>query len=220
MSSCSSRPATQRGRPRAAIDDRLHNEVHGDNVAVFGFFEAEDAATRGRPAAARGGVGAAPRPRLLRGPLNPSLNESAGLLVDGFDTDPMLMMPHNPPEYAGYIESAGYRKVKDLYAWLYDLGRDLEPAIVKLARAPPGEASIVVRPLELSEFEREIERLREIYCGAWAHNWGFVPPTAGGIPPARDASSARSSIRDAPCAPRSTAGRSRAPSPFPISTRR
>ena len=53
---------------------------------------------------------------LLRGPLNPSLNESAGLLVDGFDTDPMLMMPHNPPEYADYLETAGYRKVKDLYA--------------------------------------------------------------------------------------------------------
>ncbi len=87
------------------------------------------------------------------------------------------MMPHNPPEYAEYLEAAGYRKVKDLYAWLYDLGRDLEPAIVKLAARLQTKHRIVVRPLELREFEREIERLRELYCGAWARNWGFVPPT-------------------------------------------
>jgi hypothetical protein len=161
-----------------AIDDRLHNDVHGDNVAAFGFFEAQDPAASGALlqhvetwAQNRGRA-------LLRGPLNPSLNESAGLLIDGFDTDPMLMMPHNPPEYADYLETAGYRKVKDLYAWLYDVGGDLEPAIVTLAARLQKRCRIVVRPLELREFEREIERLRELYCGAWARNWGFVPPTA------------------------------------------
>jgi len=100
----------------AAFDDRLHNETHGDNIASFGFFEAEDADT------ARALLGAveawaAQRGRTgVRGPLNPSLNEEAGLLVDGFDTDPMLLMPHNPPEYAAFVEAAGYTKVKDLYA--------------------------------------------------------------------------------------------------------
>ena len=161
-----------------AIDDRLHNEVHGDNVAAFGFFEAEDSTAAG---ALLQHVESWARNRgrtLLRGPLNPSLNESAGLLVDGFDSDPMLMMPHNPPEYAEYLETAGYRKVKDLYAWLYDLGREIEPAIVTLAARLQEKHRIVVRPLKLREFEREIERLREIYCGAWARNWGFVPPTA------------------------------------------
>jgi hypothetical protein len=160
-----------------AIDDRLHNEVHGDNIAAFGFFEAED-----------GGAAQALLQRVeswalargrghVRGPLNPSLNESAGLLVAGFDTDPMLMMPHNPPEYADYLETTGYRKVKDLYAWLYDLDRDIEPAVVKLAARLQEKHRLVVRPLEIREFDREIERLREIYCGAWMHNWGFVPPT-------------------------------------------
>src|SRR5262245_61563593 len=111
----------------AAIDDRLHNERHRDNVAMFGFFEAEDSAatdaltrtieawarTRGRSS--------------MRGPINPSLNESAGLLIDGFDSDPMLMMPHNPPEYAAFLESVGYRKVKDLFAWLYDVAGEPPP---------------------------------------------------------------------------------------------
>jgi hypothetical protein len=161
-----------------AIDDHLHNQTHGDNVAAFGFFEAADSAAA---SALLQQVETWARHRgraLLRGPLNPSLNESAGLLVDGFGTDPMLMMPHNPPEYAEYLETAGYRKVKDLYAWLYDLGRDLEPAIVKGAARLQQRRRIVVRQLELREFEREIERVRELYCGAWAHNWGFVPPTA------------------------------------------
>ena len=160
-----------------AIDDRLHNEAHDDNTAAFGFFEAESPeAARALLQHVEGWALGRGRAR-VRGPLNPSLNESAGLLVDGFDTDPMLMMPHNPPEYAGYIESAGYRKVKDLYAWLYDVDRDIDPVIARLAARVQDKHHIVVRPLELREFEREIERLRVIYCGAWAHNWGFVPPT-------------------------------------------
>jgi hypothetical protein len=162
----------------AAIDDRLHNEAHGDNLAAFGFFEAEDPAVA-RALLQRVESWALGRGRAhVRGPLNPSLNESAGLLIDGFDTDPMLMMPHNPPEYADYIEAAGYRKVKDLYAWLYDLRRDIDPAFAKLARRMQERHRVVVRPIELGEFEREIESLRALYCGAWARNWGFVAPTA------------------------------------------
>ena len=162
----------------AAIDDRLHNERHGDNVAMFGFFEADDAATtqalmetveawakrRGRAA--------------MRGPINPSLNESAGLLVDGFDSDPMLMMPHNPREYAAFLESAGYRKVKDLFAWIYDISGEPPPVIARLAARLRGRGGIVTRPLDLSEFTGEVERLRAIYCEAWDQNWGFVAPTA------------------------------------------
>jgi hypothetical protein len=162
----------------AAIDDRSHQEAHGDNTAAFGFFEAADA-----PAAQalleRVEAWARKRGRAhLRGPLNPSLNESAGLLIDGFDTDPMLMMPHNPPDYARFIETAGYRKVKDLYAWLYDLHQEIEPAFEKLAARVRDRYRVVVRPLDVREFEREIERLRVLYCGAWARNWGFVPPSA------------------------------------------
>ena len=162
----------------AGIDDRLHNETHHDDVAMFGFFEAEDAeATRALLNAVEVWAKARGRTR-VRGPINPSLNESAGLLIDGFDTDPMLLMPHNPPEYAEYIESAGYRKVKDLFAWLYDVDRDPPAAIAKLAERIRGRHGIVVRPLKLAEFTREVERLRVIYCGAWERNWGFVAPTA------------------------------------------
>jgi hypothetical protein len=161
----------------AAIDDRLHHETHRDGVAMFGFFEAADADAAAalleaveRWATARGRAA-------VRGPLNPSLNESAGLLVDGFDTDPVLLMPHNPPEYAAYLEAAGYRKVKDLFAWIYDLDREVPPFFDRVAAKVCEANRLVVRPLRLSEFTREVERLRRIYCGAWERNWGFVPPT-------------------------------------------
>jgi hypothetical protein len=159
------------------FDDRLHNDVHQDNLASFGFFEAaDDDAARALFAAAEEWGRAHGRAR-MRGPLNPSLNESAGLLVDGFDTDSMLMMPHNPPEYARYIEAAGYRKAKDLFALIYDLERPLDPRHVTLAERLRDKLQLTFRPLSMAEFSREVERLRVIYCGAWENNWGFVPPT-------------------------------------------
>jgi hypothetical protein len=162
----------------AAIDDRLHNETYpGDNLAMFGFFEAADGAAAQALLSAVESWALARGRLAVRGPLNPSLNESAGLLIDGFDTDSMLLMPHNPPEYAAFIESAGYRKVKDLYAWLYDLSREVDPQLVRLAERVSARYNITMRPLELKEFQREVEWLREVYCGAWQDNWGFVKPT-------------------------------------------
>ena len=162
----------------AAIDDRLHQETHGDNVAMFGFFEAEDAGVaRALLTAVEAWATARGRAR-VRGPISPSLNEMCGLLVEGFDTDPMLLMPHNPPEYGAQIESAGYAKVKDLFAWIQDLRQPVPPALARAARRLRDRHGVTIRPLDLGEFTREVERLRAIYCTAWERNWGFVPPTA------------------------------------------
>ncbi len=161
----------------AAFDDELHNQMHGDSVASFGFFEAEDAETTIALASAAEAWGRARGRTNMRGPLNPSLNDQAGLLIDGFDTDPMVMMPHNPPAYARYVEAAGYRKIKDLYAWLYDMVKPVPEVVAHLANRARSRYGITVRRLELKEFSREIDRIREIYCGAWEKNWGFVPPT-------------------------------------------
>lgn len=186
-----------------AIDDRLHNETHKDNVAMFGFFEAADGiAARALLAAAESWAAARGRVA-VRGPINPSLNDNAGLLVDGFDSDPMVLMPHNPREYAGFIEAAGYRKSKDLYAWLYDLNGAVPEIVVRLAQRQRERHGIVVRPLNLSEFAREAERLRQLYCAAWERNWGFVPPTEAEF--ARIASEMKP-IFDARCAVCAEAG--------------
>ena len=162
----------------AAIDDRLHQETHRDNVAMFGFFEAADGdAARALLAAVEAWAKARGRAS-VRGPISPSLNEMCGILVDGFDTDPMLLMPHNPPEYGPQIEAAGYAKVKDLFAWIHDLRLPVPAAFIRGARRLRDKHGITIRPLNLGEFTREVERLRAIYCSAWERNWGFVAPTA------------------------------------------
>ncbi len=162
----------------AAIDDRLHHETHRDNVALFGFFEAADAdaahallGAAERWARARGRIA-------LRGPISPSLNEMAGLLVAGFDTDPMLLMPRNPPAYAQYIESAGYGKAKDLFAWLYSLGPEAPDFFRRLAAFVRDRVGATVRMVDVKAFERDAEALRRLYVDAWRDNWGFVAPTA------------------------------------------
>jgi hypothetical protein len=145
---------------------------------MFGFYEAADEAASAALLHAVEQWAAARGRALVRGPLNPSLNESAGLLIDGFDTDPMLLMPHNPPEYPRFVEAAGYRKIKDLFAWLYDMAQPPPAVAERLAARVQERTGIRVRPLNVAEFTHEIEWLREVYCGAWQENWGFVPPTA------------------------------------------
>jgi len=160
----------------AAIDDRNHAARYHDNLAAFGFFEANSEPVARRLfdvaeewARARGRTA-------IRGPLNPSLNESAGLLVDGFDDAPLLLMPYNPPEYADYLASAGYEKIKDLYAWIYDLGPH-NARVAELAERVKRRHKVVVRPIEVRHMEQEIQNFMDIYAQAWQHNWGFVAPT-------------------------------------------
>jgi hypothetical protein len=160
----------------AGIVDHAHEAAHHDNIAAFGFFEADD-----EPAARAllESVEAWARDRgrrAVRGPLNPSLNDTAGLLVDGFDSAPMLLMPYNPPEYAGFLTGAGYDKVKDLYAWLYTLG-SYSDRIIDIAERVRKRYGVVMRSLDRSRMDEEIRSFMDIYASAWKQNWGFVAPT-------------------------------------------
>ncbi len=161
----------------AAIDDRLHNERHGERTTWFGFFEAADAEAAGALLEQVETFARQQGSACLRGPANPSLNESAGLLIDGFDADPYVLMPHNPPSYAAYVEGAGYAKAKDLYAWDIDLTSPVPDRIARLAERVRKRHALSVRVADLRNFEREVDLLGDIYRSAWDGNWGFVPPT-------------------------------------------
>jgi GNAT superfamily N-acetyltransferase len=165
----------------AAISNRLHNETHQDRVGFFGFFECID-----DQAVADALLDAAAdwcRTRghdLLRGPASFSTNDECGLLVEGFDSPPTIMMPHNPPYYVRLIERSGFTKAKDL--WVYQGGREdyYVPVPERLARGTElirQRQGIVLRPLNLRDFQREVERIKEVYNSAWQKNWGFVPMT-------------------------------------------
>jgi hypothetical protein len=110
------------------------------------------------------------------GPFNLSVNEEVGLLVDGFDTPPMVMMGHDPAYTGKRVEEQGYGKAKDVYAYLCDPTADLPAVVVRRVRRglPDG---VTLRELDMSRYDQEVVSLTEILNDAWAGNWGFVPTT-------------------------------------------
>jgi GNAT superfamily N-acetyltransferase len=161
----------------AAIDDRSHNERHGDNLAAFGHFEAETEAAAGALLSAAEEWARRRGRARMRGPVNSSLNETAGLLVDAFDLAPMVMMPYNPATYAGFIERAGYVKVKDLLAWIFDLPFDTPTRFTRVMSKLRGMRELTMRSVRMSAFQQEIDQFVGVYSQAWSENWGFVRPT-------------------------------------------
>ena len=162
----------------AAIDDRLHQETHHDNVAMFGFFEADDGEV-GRGAAG-GGRDAGRRRAAARG-------ARTDQPVDERDVRPAHRRLRHRPDAADAAQPAGVRRADRVGRLRQGQGSrspgctccsaSCRRSIVRAARRLRDKHRITVRPLNLGEFAREIERLREIYCGAWERNWGFVPPT-------------------------------------------
>lgn len=108
------------------------------------------------------------------GPFNLSTNEEVGVLVDGFETPPMLLMGHDQPYVGARLEEQGYRKEKDLLAYLYDTATDLPPGPRRMIDRPLPEG-LVIRPLDLSRYKQEVQTVSELFNDAWAENWGFVP---------------------------------------------
>ncbi|MGH9824753.1 MAG: N-acetyltransferase, partial [Blastocatellia bacterium] len=160
-----------------AIFNRAHNEFHEEKAGHFGFFEVEndfEAASALVEAAAAWlrGRGA----ECIRGPFNPSTNYECGLLVDGFDSSPRVMMTYNPDYYAGFLERCGLAKAMDLYA--YDISHGsfvLSEKLKRVAERTRLKEGITVRTVNLKDFDREVQLLREVYNDAWSRNWGFVP---------------------------------------------
>jgi GNAT superfamily N-acetyltransferase len=158
----------------AAIDDDNHNTVHGENLLHFGFFEAENE----RVAAALFAA-VEERARFLgreavRGPANPSLNEGAGFQLDAYDRMPYVLTPYNLPEYPGYAEASGYRKVKDLYHWRFGREDPLGERIGRLAKRVRERYEPTVRQVDMGRYREELGVVIGLFNEAWEENWGFV----------------------------------------------
>jgi hypothetical protein len=109
------------------------------------------------------------------GPFNLSINEEVGLLVDGFDTPPMLLMPHDPPYTAARIEALGYAKVKDMYAYVSPIPKFPDAVEARLKRDPP--RGFALRQIRMNRFNEEVNALVDIWNEGWAQNWGAAPIT-------------------------------------------
>lgn len=114
------------------------------------------------------------------GPFNLSINQECGLLVDGFDTPPMMLMPHDPPHLGGHLERAAYNKAKDLQAYICDSAGNLPPEVNAMLARGGGER-LRLRPIDMGRYGEEISLLADIFNDAWQRNWGFVPFTEAEI---------------------------------------
>jgi hypothetical protein len=164
------------GRISAQID-RLAPPVAGDKVGHFGMIAAEDDAAVIAALFATAETWLRERGcARVRGPFNLSINEETGLLVDGFDTPPMLMMGHDRAYLGPRIEALGYARAKDLLAYLYDARTPLPPAVRKRLDGV-AQSQLSVRPMDMRRYREEITTITSIFNDAWANNWGFVPLT-------------------------------------------
>jgi GNAT superfamily N-acetyltransferase len=164
-----------------AIANRLHNETHHDRVGFFGFFECvDDQAVADALFAAAAEWLRSHGFDTVRGPASFSVNDECGLLVDGFDTPPTLMMPHNPRYYLALLERAGFAKANDLLVYQGGAMDRYVPVPERLARGTElirQRQGITLRPLDMKRFAEDVNRIKEIYNLAWQKNWGFVPMT-------------------------------------------
>ncbi len=113
---------------------------------------------------------------VMRGPTNFTTNDVLGLLVEGFEEDPAILMPYNPPYYADQFEAFGLSKVKDLFAFEVTAD-DYKGELEALARKVLQRGRVKVRPVDLKRWHEELAFVRHCYNEAWADNWGFVPWT-------------------------------------------
>ncbi len=163
----------------AGIIDHHHNQAANDPAAFFGFFESvNDCAVSKRLfETVRGWAREAGLARVM-GPMNPTTNDECGLLVDGFDSPPVLMMTYNPRYYVELVEAEGFRKAKDLLAFYMDLAKipmdRLERIAAKIRQRDP---NLTFRPVRRKTLQQDLVKLKEVYNAAWEANWGFVPMT-------------------------------------------
>jgi len=167
----------------AAILNHRHNEFHGENVAHFGVFElindAEAAAALLQAAcdwAKERGVDK------IIGPMNLSTNDECGMLLEGYDSPPVILIPYNRPYYHDFMAANGFTKAMDLLSWEVPLeplvkGNTMPEKVVRVVNALRDRERLTLRPLNLKDLDGEIERLKTVYNSAWEKNWGFVPLT-------------------------------------------
>jgi len=163
----------------SAQHDRLHLERHQDATGHFGFFESED-----DPEVVAALLGAAEawlRQRglvRLTGPFSVSINDESGLLVDGFDTPPNMMMGHHRRYYGPRLEEQGLVPLKDLLSYDFDLQAPWPPGARRMLDRLRRVSGLTVRSIDMKRLDEELELLRDIFNDAWAENWGFVPFTS------------------------------------------
>ncbi|MEA3335807.1 MAG: N-acetyltransferase [Chloroflexota bacterium] len=168
----------------AAIYNPNHMETHNDRTGFFGLFEvvndyeiAEallDAASdwlRQKDCNA------------IRGPITFTMNDVVGMLVDGFDDSPRILMPYNMPYYPEFVEAYGFEREMDLLAYKFDLVEEFSsvekfpPKLLRVVEKLKAKSNMTLRTADMDDLDNEVLLLKDIYNQAWELNWGAVPIT-------------------------------------------
>lgn len=165
------------GRVSAQLDHAF-NEFHESRWGMFGFFELED-----DPEVAGALLDVAEDwlrrrgcDRML-GPMDFSMNEESGVLIEGHELEPLVRQPWQPAYYQRLCEGAGLDKAMDLYSWFLEISdrKDILPILFELDERAKSEHGVKIRRMSRRHLRQEMDRFAEIYNAAWAENWGFVP---------------------------------------------
>ena len=166
------------GRISAQIDHN-HLKIYNDATGFFGFFETIDdqAVTDALFKTAADWLREKGMRRCV-GPFSFNVNDESGLLIDGFNCPPRMLMGHTQPYYQTLVETAGFTKVVDMRAYLTPMDTGLPFKQIKwLKRALDRNASLAVRPMDMSRYKEEMAAIVKIFRAAWVDNWGSIPMT-------------------------------------------
>jgi hypothetical protein len=164
------------GRVVSLINKR-HIEFHQENTGFFGFFESVDDLETASALLDRVSVVLKKEGMdTMQGPMSFSTNEECGFLIDGYDSQPLLMTPYNPPYYIDLMERYGLQKAKDLYAYILDIPDELPQKIHRVADIV-AKTGVTVRPVDKKHFDHDMFIFKDVYNSAWEKNWGFIPMT-------------------------------------------
>jgi len=162
----------------AAIINSNHNKFQEEEIGFFGFFESENDQQvanalfdASKDWIKKKGYSA------MRGPMNPSTNDEVGLLVDGFESSPLIMMTYNPKYYMDLYNNYGLKKEKDLYAYHVNKDRVFTDKLERVTRMITHKEGVSFRSIKMKELGAEIRKVKDVYNDAWSKNWGFVPMT-------------------------------------------
>ncbi|MCX7009504.1 MAG: N-acetyltransferase [Kiritimatiellaeota bacterium] len=166
-----------RGRIAAIVNER-HLAAHHDGAGFFGLFECvNEPAVAAALFQAAGAFLAARGLRVMRGPANLSVNDDIGLLVEGFDSPPVIMMPYNPAYYPALIEGCGFAKAMDLLAYQGDASQPIPDRAARAVALCQRRYKFRVRPVNMRNFAADLEKIHQVYSQAWQDNWGAVAMT-------------------------------------------
>lgn len=164
----------------AAIRNNNYNEFTNRNVGYFGFFDviedyevAKKLLDTASEWVKNEGLDS------ILGPTNFSTNDTAGLLIDGFDSPPVIMMTYNKPYFKDFLEKYGFEKSMDMFGYYVHKDTANMKSVKLIGRLEErlARSGIIIRPIKKKDFWKEVKRIEHVYIKAWDKNWGFVPPT-------------------------------------------